>query len=77
MEETTRLNADIKALAAELGKPESDYAPGRVMGEEDYVAQLALIDAETNALVLKLTQEAMDRAKLQRTEIPFTVKQSS
>ena len=77
VEETTRLNADIKALAAELGKPESDYAPGRVMGEEDYVAQLALIDAETNALVLKLTQEAMDRAKLQRTEIPFTVKQSS
>jgi hypothetical protein len=72
-EEKDRLKEELRVLAAELGKPESDIAPGQIMSEESYCTELELIDEEMNTLLKKLTQEAMGRAKLQRTEIPFTV----
>jgi hypothetical protein len=68
-----RLRKKITTLAALLGKQPADVAPGRVMTDEEYVAELVLIDTEKNDLLKKLTREAMDRAKLQRVEIPFTV----
>lgn len=73
LEEKARLKEDIRVLAAELGKQESEFAPGRIMTEEEYAAELSLIDAEMKALLKTLTQQAMDRARLQRVEIPFTV----
>ncbi|ROM96105.1 dermonecrotic toxin domain-containing protein [Pseudomonas brassicacearum] len=76
-EEKARLKEDIRVLAAELGKQESEFAPGRIMTEEEYAAELSLIDAEMKALLKILTQQAMDRAKLQRVEIPFTVEPSN
>jgi hypothetical protein len=76
-EEKDRLKEELRVLATELGKPESDFAAGQIMSEESYIADLELIDEEKNTLLKKLTQEAMDRAKIQRTEIPFTVEQSS
>ncbi|WP_178129204.1 hypothetical protein [Pseudomonas sp. ANT_J12] len=43
------------------------------MTDEAYDAQLKLILDDMDALLKKLTQEAMDRARLQRVELPFTV----
>lgn len=71
--EAVSLEQQIKVLATELGKPAEDIAPGRVMSEGEYTAELANIDSEHQALFKRLTQQAIDRAKLQRVEIPFTV----
>ncbi|MFJ2365534.1 NEL-type E3 ubiquitin ligase domain-containing protein [Pseudomonas sp. NPDC087697] len=68
-----RLKEQVKVLAAELGKSESDFVPGQVMTDEAYAVELARIKIERDTLLKQLTQEAMDRAKLQRVEIPFTV----
>jgi Leucine-rich repeat (LRR) protein len=68
----TLLREKITTLAALLGKQPSDVPPGRVMTDEEYVAELVLINTEKNNLLKKLTREAMDRAKLQRVEIPVT-----
>lgn len=73
VEERARLKEEIRVLAAELGKQESEFAPGRVMTDEEYGSELSLIYDEEKALLKTLTQQAMDRAKLQRVEIPFTV----
>ncbi|WP_371922023.1 hypothetical protein [Pseudomonas sp. 31-12] len=43
------------------------------MTDETYAAELNVIDTEMKALLKTLTQQAMDRAKLQRVENPFTV----
>jgi hypothetical protein len=67
------LKEELRVLAAELGKPESEIAPGQVMTEEAYAAELDSINTEIKALLKTLTRQAMDRAKLQRVEIPFTV----
>ena len=67
------LKEELRVLAAELGKPESEIAPGQIMTHEAYSAELDLIDNEMKTLLKTLTQQAMDRAKLQRVEIPFTV----
>ena len=56
---------------------ESDVPPGRVMTDAEYSAELESIEAEKKNLLKKLTQEAMDRAKLQRVDIPFTVESSN
>jgi hypothetical protein len=72
-EEKIRLKEEIRVLAAELGKQESEFVPGRVMTEGEYAGALSLIDGERKALLKTLTRQAMDRAKLQRIEIPFTV----
>ena len=60
-------------LGAELNKPESDFAPGRVMTEAEYAAELEVIDEDKKAFIKTFTRQAIDRAKLQRVEIPFTV----
>jgi hypothetical protein len=69
----THLREKITTLATMLGKQPADVPPGRVMTEDEYTAELDLINTEKNALLKKLTREAMDRAKLQRVEIPFAV----
>lgn len=73
LEEKAGLKERIRVLAAELGEPESAFAPGQIMTDEAYAQALETIKAEREALLLQLTQEAMDRAKLSRVEIPFTV----
>nr|WP_180204061.1 DUF6543 domain-containing protein [Pseudomonas sp. SbOxS1]NYU03887.1 hypothetical protein [Pseudomonas sp. SbOxS1] len=77
LEENARLNIEIRGLAAELGKPESAFAPGRVMTEAQYTADVQAIEDEKRALLKTLTRQAIDRAKLQRVEIPFTVQPAS
>jgi hypothetical protein len=67
------LKEELRVLAAELGKPQSEIAPGQVMTEEAYAAELDSINTESKALLKTLTRQAMDRAKLQSVEIPFTV----
>ncbi|VVM43659.1 NEL-type E3 ubiquitin ligase domain-containing protein [Pseudomonas fluorescens] len=69
----TGLREKIVTLATLLGKQPDDVAPGRVMTDDEYSSELVLIDTEKNDLLKKLTREAMDSAKLQRVEIPFTV----
>ncbi|MHC8346178.1 NEL-type E3 ubiquitin ligase domain-containing protein [Pseudomonas sp. RT6P73] len=73
LEEKARLKEELRVLGAELNKPESAFAPGRVMTEAEYAAELNVIDEDKKALVKTLTQQAIDRAKLQRVEIPFAV----
>lgn len=68
-----RLNEQLKELAAALDLPDSEIAAGQVMTDEAYDAQLKLILDDMDALLKKMTQEAMDRARLQRVELPFTV----
>lgn len=68
-----RLREQIRVLAAELGKSEIDIAPGQLVTSEEYAAELEEIKTERNTLLKDLTQQAMDRARLQRVEIPFTV----
>ncbi|EJN28716.1 hypothetical protein PMI35_02930 [Pseudomonas sp. GM78] len=77
LEDEARLKIEIRALAAELGKPDSTFAPGRVMTEAEYAADLKAITDESRALLKTLTRQAIDRAKLQRVEIPFTVQPAS
>ncbi|MVV51437.1 hypothetical protein EJA72_24810 [Pseudomonas sp. PB120] len=77
LEQKARLKEELRVLGAELNKPESEFAPGRVMTEAEYAAELNVIDDDKTALVKTLTQQAIDRAKLQRVEIPFTVQPNS
>jgi hypothetical protein len=71
-EERDSLKEKIRVLALELGKPESAFAAGQIMTDEAYTAELDLIKGERETLLKQLTQAAMDRAKLQRVEMPFT-----
>jgi hypothetical protein len=78
LEEREKLKEEIRILAAELGKPESAFAPGQVVTDEAFAAELDLIKEERETLLKQLTQQAMDRAKLQRVEPPlFTVDTNS
>jgi hypothetical protein len=77
LEQKARLKEELRVLGAELNKPESEFAPGRVMTEAEYAAELNVIDDDKKALVKTLTQQAIERAKLQRVEIPFTVQPNS
>lgn len=72
-EEKDRLKTRIRVLAFELGKPESEFAPGTLMTDDEFAEQWAGIKKEKEDLLKLLTQQAMDRAKLQRVELPFTV----
>lgn len=71
--EMADLEMQIKALAVESGKPEDEFAHGRAMTEEQYTQALSAIDEQMKALMSRLTQQAMDRAGLQRVDIPFTI----
>jgi hypothetical protein len=73
VEEKAQLKEEIRVLGAELGKPESEFAPGRVMTGQEYEAEMNVLNDRKQTLLKTLTQQAMDRAKLQRVEIPFTV----
>lgn len=73
-EEKDLLKTRIRVLAFELGKPESEFAPGTVMTDEAFAEQYAAIKDEREALLKQLTQHAMDRAKVQRAEVPFDLK---
>ncbi|VVO47737.1 hypothetical protein PS838_00129 [Pseudomonas fluorescens] len=68
-----RLREKITTLATLLGKQPADVLPGRVMTNEEYTAELDLLNTEKNDLLKKLTREAMNRARLERVEISFTV----
>lgn len=68
-----KLKEELRILAFELGKPDSAIAPGVVMSDAACNAELADIEAQINQLRQTLTQQAMDRAKVQRVEIPFKV----
>ncbi|MGL6244006.1 dermonecrotic toxin domain-containing protein [Pseudomonas sp.] len=76
LEAKAALKQELRLLAAELGKPDSAIAPGELMTDDTYTSELNQIDSEMKALLESLTQQAMDRAKLQRVEIPFTVETS-
>lgn len=67
------LEAEIKALAAEAGRSENEFAHGRGMTEEEYAQALNDIDTQRKAKMSTLTQQAMDRAGIQRVDIPFTI----
>jgi hypothetical protein len=64
LEAKAGLKEELRVLAAELGKPDSEIGPGQVMSNEAYAAELNLIDTEMKTLLKTLTQQAMDRAKL-------------
>ncbi|MCU1749135.1 NEL-type E3 ubiquitin ligase domain-containing protein [Pseudomonas sp. 6D_7.1_Bac1] len=68
-----RLEAEISTLAQELGQQPDEFADGRSMSDDQYVQALNLIDEQMKALMSTLTQRAIDRAGLQRVEIPFTI----
>ncbi|VVP91251.1 NEL-type E3 ubiquitin ligase domain-containing protein [Pseudomonas fluorescens] len=69
----TRLREKITTLATLLGKQPVDVPPGRVMTNDEYTAELDVLNTEKNNLLKKLTREAMARAKLQRVEVPLAV----
>jgi hypothetical protein len=64
LEAKAGLKEELRVLAAELGKPDSEIGPGQVMSNEAYAAELDLIDTEMKTLLKTLTQQAMNRAKL-------------
>ncbi|MHC8356038.1 dermonecrotic toxin domain-containing protein [Pseudomonas sp. LB3P81] len=72
-EEKDHLKTQIRTLAFELGKPESEFAPGTVMTDDEFAEQYSAIKNEEKTFLRQLTQQAMDRAKLQRVAIPFAV----
>lgn len=59
-----QIKQDLRVLATELGKPESEIATGVVMTDEAYDKAFKAILDEMDALLKKLTRESMDRAKL-------------
>lgn len=65
-EQKAHWRAEIVRLAKLLGKPDSEVMPGMVTSNEQYYAQMADIDTQEMALLGKLTDEAIKRAKLQR-----------
>lgn len=67
------LEVEIKVLAVKAGRSENEFAHGRVMTEEQYTQALNDIDTQMKAQMSTLTQQAMDRAGLQRVDIPFTI----
>ena len=58
--------AEILRLAKQLGKPASEVPPGTVMSDAQYYAEMEAIAVQEQALIARLTGEAIGRAKLQR-----------
>jgi hypothetical protein len=63
------LEVEIKALCRELGREESAFAQGQVMSDGDYTQALAGIDRQIRQKLKSITQQAMVRARLQRTKV--------
>lgn len=68
-EEKAAVEAEIKGLCSELGKPETDFADGRLMTDEAYAQALDDIDRQITQQLKTLTREAMMRARLERLRI--------
>ncbi|KAF2392514.1 dermonecrotic toxin domain-containing protein [Pseudomonas frederiksbergensis] len=66
-----RLKERIRVLAAELGKPESAFAPGQVMTDEAFDSEYKSVLDEMDQLLKKLTQDAMGWARLDKDDAPF------
>ena len=77
LEQKEQLKIEIRVLGSELKKPESAYAPGTVMTDDEYVAEVKVIEDEMKTTLKTITGQAIDRAKLRRVEIPFTVEPAS
>lgn len=77
LEQKAELKEELRVLGAELNKPESAFAPGRIMTGAEYDAELDAINEDKKALLKMFTQQAIERAKLQRVEIPFTVQSNT
>jgi hypothetical protein len=77
LEQKAQLKEELRVLGAELNKPESAFAPGHVMTEAEYAAELEVIDEDRKAFIKTFTRQAIERARLQRVEIPFTVQPNS
>lgn len=65
--------SEVVRLAKLLGKPASEIKPGMIMSDTQYYAEMDAIDVQEKALIVKLTGEAIQRAKLQRVEVPVRV----
>jgi hypothetical protein len=68
-EEKAAVEAEIKGLCSELGKPETDFADGRLMTDEAYVQALDDIDRQITQQLKNLTRDAMTRARLERLRV--------
>jgi len=68
-----RLDQQLTELAQALGKPLGEVAPGQIMTDAAYDAELNSAIEEMDNLLKTLTQQAMDRARLTRVELPFEV----
>lgn len=77
LEQKAQLKEELRVLGAELNKPQSAFAPGRVMTEAEYAAELEAIDEDRKTFIKTFTRQAIERAKLQRVEMPFTVQPNS
>ncbi|AWY42539.1 hypothetical protein DKY63_22555 [Pseudomonas putida] len=64
---------EVVRLGKLLGKPDSEISPGMVMSDAQYYADMETIAVQEKELVRKLTHEAMQRARLQRSEMAFRV----
>ncbi|HJR27420.1 MAG TPA: DUF6543 domain-containing protein [Pseudomonas sp.] len=58
--------SEVVRLAKLLGKPASEIKPGMVMSDAQYYAEMDAIDVQEKALISRLTDEAIQRARLQR-----------
>lgn len=65
------LKERIRVLAAELGKPESAIATGQVMSDEAFDSEYQSVLDDMEQLLKKLTQDAMDWARLDKDDAPF------
>ncbi len=58
--------SEVLRLAGLLGKPDSEVPPSTVLSNDEYYAEMGVIAEQEKALLIKLTGEAIRRAKLQR-----------
>lgn len=68
-QETAGVEAQIKALCRELGKPESDFPLGEPMTDAQYDQTLKDIDRQITAQMKTLTREAAVRARLESLRV--------
>lgn len=67
-----RLKERLRVLSAGLGKPDSAIAPGEVMTDDAYDSEYQAGLDDVDQLLKKVTQDAMDLARLERDDAPFT-----
>lgn len=61
---------EIKALCRELNRDENAFSEGQVMSDEDYIKALTDIDRQIRQTLKSITQQAIERARLPRLELP-------